>query len=242
MNNLIDITEDFGRLYQPKSALVFYESKGLDKEVYVEHFDMDRNGTPINAHPLTEREAGALAKALMTEKQKQAAFLKSGGILPTNILHINPSRDKGAVIWYTKSQKRPLYFIEGLGIPSGQGFVPPMVWQATKNSLRVFALLSSRRPTEKTPLYYAPFFNIYEDGRVCMGSVSIDIKNSASVEEFTKAWEDYFFNSYFSHLMGENSSVKGNCVTLWKDLVTSDRTFPTALLKSSNKTLKNLLS
>jgi PRTRC genetic system protein B len=240
MNNVIDRTEDFGTLYHPKSALVFYESKGLDKEVYVEHFDMDRNGTPINAHPLTEREAGALAKALMTEKQ--SAFLKSGGILPTNILHINPSRDKGAVIWYTKSQKRPLYFIEGLGIPSGKAFVPPMVWQASKNSLRVFALLNDRRPTEKTPLYCAPFFNIYEDGRVCMGSVSIDIKNSVSLEEFTRAWEDYFFNSYFSHLMGDNSPVKGNCVSLWKDLVATGRTFPKEVLKRSNKTLKNLLS
>lgn len=242
MNNTIDITEDFGTLYHPKSALVFYESKGLDKEVYVEHFDMDRNGTPINAHPLTEREAGALAKALMTEKQNQTAFLKSGGILPTTILHINPSRDKGAVLWYTKSQKRPLYFIDGLGIPSGTAYIPPMVWQADKNSLRVFALSTSRRPTEKTPLYYAPFFNIYEDGRVCMGSVSIDIKESACVEEFTRAWEDYFFNSYFSHLMGVNSPVKGNCVSLWKDLVATGRAFPKAVLKSSTKTLKNLLS
>lgn len=242
MDNAVDITENFGTLYHPKSALVFYESKGLSKETYVEHFDVDSNGTPVNAHPLTEREAEALAKALTTEKQKQSAFLKPVGILPTTILHINPDRDKGAVIWYTKSQKRPLYFIEGLGIPSGQGFVPAMVWQATKNSLRVFALLSNRRPTDKTILYYAPFFNIYEDGRVCMGSVNINIKESSCVEEFTKAWEDYFFNSYFSHLMGENSPVKGNCVSLWKDLVTSGRTFLTTLLKSSNKTLKNLLS
>ncbi|MFH6988460.1 PRTRC system protein B [Flavobacterium collinsii] len=242
MNNAMDRTEGFRTLYHAKSALVFYESKGLDKDMYVEYFDMDRNGTPINAHPLTEREAGALAKALMTEKQKQSAFLKPVGILPTNILHINPSRDKGAVIWYTKSQKRPLYFIEGLGIPSGQVFVPPMVWQASKNSLRVFAVLSNSRPTEKTPLYYAPFFNIYEDGRVCMGSVSISIKNSASVEEFTWAWEDYFFNSYFSHLMGENSPVKGNCVSLWKDLTATGRPFPITVLKKNNKILKNLLS
>ncbi|OIV40962.1 PRTRC system protein B [Flavobacterium johnsoniae] len=242
MNNVMDVTEDFGTLYHPKSALVFYESKGLDKEVYVEHFDMDKNGTPINAHPLTEREAGALAKALTTDKQKQTAFLNSCGILPTTILHINPSRDKGAVIWYTKSQKRPLYFIEGLGIPCGHGYVPPMVWQATKNSLRVFALLSNSRPTEKTSLYYAPFFNIYEDGRVCMGSVSIDIKNSASMEQFTRAWEDYFFNSYFSHLIGENSPVKGNCVSLWKDLTATGRAFPTTVLKKNNKTLNNLLS
>ena len=241
MNNAIDITQDLGILYHPKTALVFYESRGTDKEVYVEHFDMDKNGMPINAHPLTEREAEALAKALITEKHKETAFLKSGGILPTNILHINPSRDKGAVLWYTKSQKRHLYFIEGLGIPSGQAFVPPMIWQATKNSLRVFALLNGRRPTEKTPLYSAPFFNIYEDGRVCMGSVNISIKNSASVEELTKAWQDYFFNSYFSHLMGENSPVKGNCVILWKDLVSTGRPFPEEVLKTNNKTLKDLL-
>lgn len=241
MNSIINITEDLGTLYHPKSALVFYESNTLSKELYVEHFDMDKNGMPVNSHPLTEREAEALAKALTTEKDKRTAFLESGGILPTGILHISPSRDKGAVIWHTKSQKRPLYFIEGLGIPSGQAFVPAMVWQATKNSLRVFALLSDRRPTEKTALYYAPFFNIYEDGRVCMGTVNIEIKNSASIEEFTKAWEDCFFKSYFSHLMGENSPVKGNCVSLWKDLVASGRAFPTANLKKSSKALKNLL-
>lgn len=228
-------------LYHPKTALVFYESRGADTAVYVEHFDMDKNGTPINAHPLTEREAETLANALITEKQKENAFLKSSGILPTNILHINPSRNKGAVIWYTKSQKSQLYFVDALGIPSGKAFIPPMIWQATKNSLRVFALSSGRRPTEKTGLYSAPFFNIYEDGRVCMGSVNISIKNSACVEEFTKAWQDYFFNSYFSHLMGENSPVKGNCVSLWKDLVSSGRTFPKEVLKRNTKTLKDLL-
>jgi PRTRC genetic system protein B len=241
MNNAVDITENFGTLYHPKSALVFYESNALDKEVYVEHFDMDKNGNPVNAHPLTEREAEALAKALTTEKDKQAAFLKSGGILPTNILHIKSRGEKSAVIWLTKSQKRPLYFIEGLGIPSGQAFVPAMVWQADKNGLRVFAVAGGRRPTEKTALYHAPFFNIYEDGRVCMGSVNVDIKQSSSIEQFTKAWEDYFFNSYFSHLIRENSHVKDNCVSLWNNLITTGRAFPNEVLKPNNKTLKNLL-
>lgn len=62
------------------------------------------------------------------------------------------------------------------------------------------------------------------------------------MEEFTRAWEDYFFNSYFSHLMGENSPVKGNCVSLWKDLISTGRIFPRAVLKKNNKTLKDLLS
>ena len=240
MNIVNDITENFGTLYHPKSALVFYETIGTNTDVYVEHFDMDNNGTPINAHPLTVKEANVLAMALKTDEENSKAFLKPKGILPTNILHINPS-EKGTVLWYTKAQQRQMYFVNGLGIPNGMAQVPPMLWFANKNSLAVFALTTNRRPTEKTPLHYAPFFNIYEDGKVCMGMVTINIKNSASVEEFIQAWESYFFNSYFSHLLGSHSPIKGNCVNVWKDLINTDKPFPKEVLKKNNKTLKNLL-
>ncbi|WP_449387178.1 PRTRC system protein B [Chryseobacterium lineare] len=239
MNNVNDITNDFGTLYHPKSALVFYETMGTNTDMYVEHFDMDSNGTPINAHPLTVKEANLLAKALKTDEEKSKAFLKPKGILPTNILHINPS-EKGTVLWYTKAQQRQLYFVDSLDISNGKAQVPPMLWFANKNSLSVFALANDRRPTEKTPLHYAPFFNIYEKGNVCMGTVSIDIKNSASVEEFIQAWEHYFFNSYFSHSLCENLTKK-NIVTLWKALINTDKPFPKEVLKKNNKTLKNLL-
>ena len=239
MNNATDITENFGTLYHPKSALVFYEAKGEEKIMYVEHFDMDKNGNPINAHPLTVREAEVLAKSLQTDEEKSKAFLKPKGILPTNILHINPS-ETGTVLWQTKAQQRQLYFVDGLGIPNGKAQVPSMLWFANKNSLAVFALATDKRPTEKTPLHYAPFFNIYEKGNVCMGTVSIDIKNSASVEEFTQAWEHYFFNSYFSHSLCSNLT-KTNIVNLWKDLINTDKPFPKEALKKNNKTLKNLL-
>ena len=239
MNNVNNITNDFGTLYHPKSALVFYETIGTNTDMYVEHFDMDSNGTPINAHPLTVKEANVLAKALKTDEENSKAFLKPKGILPTNILHINPS-EKGTVLWYTKTQQRQIYFVDSLGIPNGKAQVPPMLWLASKSSLTVFALASDRRPTEKTSLHYVPFFNIYEKGNVCMGTVSIDIKNSASVEEFIQAWEHYFFNSYFSHSLCENLTKK-NIVNLWKDLINTDKPFPKEVLKKNNKTLKNLL-
>ena len=240
MNNLNDITENFGTLYHPKSALVFYETRGRDTDVYIEHFDMDNNGTPINAHPLTVKEANALAKSLQTDKDKNCAFLKSKGILPTNILHIDPSK-KGTVIWFTKAQQRQIYFVNSLGVPNGKAQVPTMLWLASKNSLSVFALPSDRRPTDKTPLYYAPFFNIYEDGKVCMGTVNVDIKDSATVEDFIQAWENYFFNSYFSHLLGRNSPINGNCLTIWKELIGTAKPFPNDVLKKHNTTIKQLL-
>lgn len=235
-----DITQDFGTLYHPLSALVFYQTKGNNKYTYVEHFDMDKNGNPINAHPLTEGEAKELAKALNTKKEKSKAFLKSNGILPTNVLHINPS-ENGTVLWYTKPRKVKMFFTESLEIPNGTAKVPAMLWYASKQSLIVFALEKDHRPTENTVLFHAPFFNIYEDGHVCMGTVDINIKNSASVEEFMQAWESYFFNSYFSHLVNEHNPIKGNCVCLWKDLIGTDKAFPKDVLKKTNKTIKTIL-
>ena len=240
MNDIINTAQEFGTLYEPKSALVFYESLDKNATMYVEHFDMDRNGNPINAHPLTVNEAKALAKSLHTEEEKDKTFLRSKGILPTHILNINP-RQNGSVLWYTQLQERQMYFVKNLGIPNGKAQVPAMLWFANKERLSVFALTSDKRPTEKTPLYYAPFFNVYEDGSVCMGTVNIHIKNSASVEEFTKSWEDYFFNSYFSHLLDNYNPINENCVNLWKKLIKTGETFPVGVLKKNNKTLKNVL-
>ena len=238
-----DITQNFGTLYHPTTALVFYQTDERNKDTYVEYFDMDKGGNPINAHPLTEREAETLAKALIvkTQKEKNQDFLKPKGILPTNILQINPNIENGSVIWYTKSMIRKFYFTENLEIPNGMAEVPAMLWFANKRSLKIFALSSNRRPTEKTHLFYAPFFNVYVDGNVCMGTVDVNIQNSNSLEEFTTKWEDYFFNSYFSHLMNEHNPINGNCVNLWKSLINNDKPFPKEALKKANRTLKNLL-
>ncbi|WP_312304055.1 PRTRC system protein B [Chryseobacterium sp.] len=233
-----DITHHFGTLYHPVSALVIYQTKDDDKDTYVEHFDMDKDGNPINAHPLSEREAKILAKSLNTEKEKSKAFLKPESILPTNVLYINPT-EKGSVIWYTKAKKAKLFFTESLEIPNGIASIPAMLWMASKQHLTVFTLISDKRPTEKTALYHAPFFNVYENGNVCMGTVNVDIKKSASVEEFIRAWENYFFNSRFSHL--NHNPTNSNCVNLWKELVNTDKTFPKEILKKTNKILKNIL-
>lgn len=239
----MNITENFERLYHPKAALVFYQSENnnsYSKDMYVEHFDMDKNGNPTNAHPLTTREAAVLAKALSTGREKRNTFLKPKGILPANVLHINPG-ESGTVLWHTKAGKAKLFFIERLAIPNGIAELPALLWHAGKNSLSVFALASDRRPAEKTPLYHAPFFNVYENGNVCMGTVDVHIKNSASLEEFMQAWENYFFNSYFSHLINNHNPIKGNCVSLWKELIRTGKPFPKEVLRKTGKSVKNLI-
>lgn len=238
MKELTDITHQLGQLYFPQSALVFYQTEGNRPETYVEYYDMDNTGMPVNAHPLTLREAKALTKALCIADEK-VNCLQSNGILGSHILHVDPLKSKA--VWFTKSMQRPLCFTENLGLPKGKAYVPPMLWVADRQSLTVFAMVSNRRPTEKTPLYHTPLFNIYEDGKVCMGSVDVRIKKTVSLEEFTKVWENYFFNSYFSHLMTGHNPVKGNCVSLWKHLITTGEAFPIEVLIKNNRTLKDLL-
>ena len=234
------MNKDFGTLYHPQSALVFYRTEGKKTDTYVEFFDMDTEGTPVNAHPLTMTEASRLAETLKNATSEQQAYLHTRGIISSQTLHFDPQ--KGTAVWFTKAGKRQLYFTESLGIPDGTANVPAMLWAAGKTSLSVFALGSNRRPTEKTKLYNAPFFNIYAQGNVCMGTVDVQIKKAASLNEFTTAWENYFFNSRFSHLLEEHNPVNGNCVSLWTNLINTDQPFPTEVLTQSSVTIKKLIS
>ncbi len=235
-----DITEQFTSLYHPTSALIVYQAviKNNGDNIYVEHFDIDKNGTLVNAHPLTVREAGRFSKALKIQEEKETC-LASKGIIGKHILYLDAV--KGKAIWFTPAKKRELLFTEKLGIQQGKASLPPLLWSADRNNLSVFALMSNRRPTLKTTLYNAPFFNVYESGNVCMGTVDIRIKKTASLEEFTTAWEDYFFNSYFSHLMADYNPIKGNCVSLFENLISTGDPFPKEVLIKSTVTLKYLL-
>lgn len=235
-----DIMETIGTLYYPKAALVFYETKAFNAEDYVEYFDMDRNGNLVNAHPLTVKEGQRLSKALDTTGEGKKIFLKPQGIIADNLLYIDPS-ENGFAIWFTKASCKQLYFIENLGISNGTANVPSLLWIADKHKLYIYALKSNRKPTVNTILYHAPFFNVYENGNVCMGTVDVNIKKSASLEEFISAWETYFFNSYFSHLMQNHNPIQGNCVSLWKTLRKTGEQFPKEVLKKTGRTIKNML-
>lgn len=168
---IIDVTSNFGTLYHPKSALVFYQTENPNRETYVEFFDMDQNGNPINAHPLTVREAQRLSKTLNIQNKKDKNFLKPKGIISPSILFTDSS-ENGKVIWFTQEQERDLFFVKNLNIPNGKANVPPLLWIANKQNLKIFALETDQRPAENAQLFHAPFFNVYENGNVCMGTDS----------------------------------------------------------------------
>jgi PRTRC genetic system protein B len=125
-------------------------------------------------------------------------------------------------------------------ISSGEAFVPGMIWKAGKDGVLVFACKGKDRPKEQMPLFHAPFFNINYNGAVCMGNVCIEMEGTTNLEEFMFKWEQYFFNSYFSHTLQGGSIIDGNIVQLWQGLLESGDKFPEGVLKLSGYKLADL--
>ncbi|QEC74724.1 PRTRC system protein B [Mucilaginibacter ginsenosidivorax] len=246
MNN---VTNEFNDKYIPYKALLIYNcerendyNSNTDEAVsmYVESYDIGLQGNPINAHPLSLQESIALAELLQSSAEMQNGFLKSKGMFPNNLLYVNADTN-GYAVWYTPPQQRELFFVKDLGIPCGKAYVPGMVWKATRDSLFIFAVKGKSKPTAKTALHYAPYFNIYSDGRVCMGNVNINIDRGTHLENFMTQWEAYFFGSYFSHTISGGSQINGNIVQLWQQQVSTENRFNELLLVKNGLTLNQLI-
>jgi len=236
-----DLTHNFGIIYHPVKAFVVFEriQSGMTDAVYVESYDIDAQGCPVNAHPLSVKEGNALAKALTVAERRPQDFLQPKGLLPRNILYLRTGTN-GFAVWHTPKQRVKLLFTDTLGIPNGEAEIPAIVWKASKSQLLLFAL-NEEDMQLTTPLFYAPFFNTYNDGRVCMGNVQVAIPKDCSLEQFLTLWQDYFFNSYFSHLLSSHQPVKANIVQLWQALINSSEPFPPDVLILSKYQIKNLL-
>ncbi|MBS1527514.1 MAG: PRTRC system protein B [Bacteroidetes bacterium] len=248
---MMNASEDFNTQFKPVKALLIYQSDrkndnnqyaGSDNEnrqVYVESFDIDKQCNPINAHPLSMAEMVSLSLLFQSTQELRSNYLKSKGVLPNKVLYLN-AQTNGFAVWYTPPQEVSLYFVPGLKIKNGKAKIPGMVWKATKESLNVYAIKGKVKPGDKTPLFHAPFFNLYDTGNVCMGTVNIQIDRLTSLEDFMTKWENYFFNSYFSHTIG-NHHRSEDLVALWQSLVDSGRDFPQEQLIKHHFSFKTLL-
>ena len=105
-----NITQQFNDQYIPVKALLIYQSDEKEcsdqyhnengQQVYVESYDIGKYGNPVNAHPLTIPEMQALGELLQSSQELKGGYLKSRGLLPANVVYINPLNN-GFAIWYT---------------------------------------------------------------------------------------------------------------------------------------------
>jgi PRTRC genetic system protein B len=236
---ITNITEQFGQVYFPVNALLFYRHALNNEEVYIEKLDCNRRGRLINAHPLSEREIGHLAALFRSQQKQKDRYLTCDGLLPDYLLYLNAASK--TVMWYTPKQCFTLYFTKSLHLKNGEINLPALIWKATASELFVFAAAVPHKPTVNAELFYAPFYNLHDNGRVCMGTVQVDMTHCKNVEELISAWQGYFFNSKFSHLISEQHPTKTPLGDLYQQLMASQRPFPEKELRSTGKTLQQLI-
>ncbi len=234
-----NITSRFTKKYWPTKSLIVYTSDSKENNCYVEAFDFNQKGMMINAHPLTIEESRQLGQTLIADHEKEERCFRSEGLLPINVLYVHTG-DNGCVIWHTPGVQKRLLFKHELTLVDGNYPVPALLWKAGKEKLSIYALKNNKRPTINTLLYEAPYFNIHASGNVCMGTVDIEVENNSTLEQFMMLWESYFFNSTFSHLLGERSPVKSNIIQLYQGLLGKEY-FPFEELLQHPKKLKDIL-
>jgi PRTRC genetic system protein B len=171
----------------------------------------------------------------------------SFGFLPENLLSVG----NGYMVWWSKPQERTMYFRADAPLGERCGVTPhPALVFATygNNQWAVFAVKGDARPTPDTPLYQAPYFNVYSDGRICTGNVALP--NASSVERIA-AYEKAFFGSYFTHPnvreKGKLTRYKRGAYSLWKALLDGkEKTFPQDSLVpvdlTAGKLVENVIS
>ena len=102
-------------------------------------------------------------------------------------------------LWYVPPAKRKMYF---KGIAAKNQNALDLWWPGliffyhADLGFRIFAYAGRGRPKKHQRLYHAPLWNVYCDGRLCLGTA---VGNNSLNAEGRKAWEDAIFESNFTH-------------------------------------------
>src|SRR5216683_475012 len=100
-------------------------------------------------------------------------------ILPANVL----VRTSELLVWWTPAQHRTVFFGEqseaGKDLSGKRYPVPPLVFKVSGGCLSLRALEKNERPTAKTKLKTAPFWNGNEVGQICVGTMRIPESSEA---------------------------------------------------------------
>jgi len=204
-------------------------------QAYVTVHDVlrDEQGRPHYGPP--EALSADFLKSLC-ELLKQKA-VREVEILPDSILYLSDE----LISWWRPAAVRPMFFQSATdqeaNALSGKKFPhPALVFVATERYISVRALPRNERPTSGTLLMSAPYWNTYEDGSVCTGSMHVPTSEVSS--SVTAEWERGFFESAFTHPSGavRLTSFKGGIIPMWTSVLGADA-FPGRHLVPAHETL-----
>lgn len=149
------------------------------------------------------------------------------------------------MVWYSPASKRRVWFnASDVGQKSAEVPLPPLLFAVSPLGWHVFAMKTGRRPGASTQLYQAPFYNVWKDGKLCVGSTP---KPQGDARWDPAAWEKAFFESNFTHSNVHGEPLvhyRGGAAAFWKALLRGKKfqTFPKEVLVERKLTVGQLLA
>lgn len=223
----------------PTSVLIFYQTNASGKALGI-------------FHPLNEQQKLGAGKCVDL-KEVEEIFRNNGSpnlsFLDGKIL----AKSTTSIVWYELSRKRPIYFQapeskrKWLNEFSGtEIYWPNLLFKLEHNTLNCWALSSSRRPTLRTTLYYAPFTNV-NSHRVCPPS-GLEINPMDDIQKNAAIITNAIFNGHFSHRTNDMNNIKfrHSHDAFWRYYLTACRknkitSFPAKYLQPTTTKLENIL-
>jgi PRTRC genetic system protein B len=158
-------------------------------------------------------------------------------ILPARVL----VRTAEMIVWWSPTRERTMFFSDRdndhvLKSMNGKLYPhPPLLFKASGSHLWVRALAKDERPKADTRMYMAPYWNSYDNGVCCTGSMKIPQEKSVTTIDL---WEESFFQSEFTHASGVRNHVRfrGGFLAMWRSLA-GQKVFPEKYLVKLPQTL-----
>lgn len=195
-----------------------------------------------------ERDGARLAEGQLVTPQMLIDLMTGLGrslpleILPARVL----VRTQDVIVWWSQARTRRMFFSDRTEDPAAKdlnGKVyphPPLLFRATGSHLWVRALLENERPSADSSLCIAPYWNCYDNGVVCTGSMRIPREKTVAAID---VWEDSFFQSEFTHAAGirRHTHYHGGFVAMWQSLE-GQKQFPKRCLVPVKQTLAEFVN
>lgn len=172
-------------------AILLYE--GGDATMATIHPVLREGGGPpqiLAGSCLTRETLHELLRSVAKTPQQRVLF-------PPRLLVYEP----GSMAWWSPRGRRPIFFKTrdkafNQAMQGKTAVHPALLFLARPGQLHAFALAESEHPTGETPLYRAPYFNLYDSGAMCSGNV---ILPRAVSPNDLPIWEKAFYETSFTH-------------------------------------------
>ncbi len=222
-------------------ALLVYGKSSYDGFPYRHPF--------ITIHNVTHEQDGARLEEgqLVTPQMLIDLMTGLGRALPLEILPERVLvRTEDTIVWWSPARERRMFFNDRNGDAASKKLngkiypQPPLLYKATNGHLWVRALGRNQRPEANSRLFIAPYWNCYDNGVVCTGSMGIPPDKTVAA---IGLWEESFFRSEFTHAAGvrRHTRHRGGFLAMWNSLE-AKKQFPRRYLVQTNQTLAEFIN